>query len=156
MSTRSELELAIPHLLRAREVAEFWNHPVAIVARLDLIKRAACNMRKQLLPQKEGARSMSVLTVFSDIEKRAGADAVPITPQPPEPEPHEERKHHDAGDSCLMVVIPEHQQPIACQPVLEVCGDWADVWVTSSSGYKERPMCAAHAHVVFAEWMVGI
>jgi hypothetical protein len=72
------------------------------------------------------------------------------------------------SDSALFEVIPEDELPIDCCPASgEVCktvgsvpNSWtttkAVVRVSASSGYERRPLCAAHAHVVFAEWMVGI
>jgi len=62
---------------------------------------------------------------------------------------------NDKGDAALFEVIPEDELPIDCHPILEKCAASAILKVTTSSGYERRPLCAAHAHVVFAEWMVG-
>ncbi len=63
---------------------------------------------------------------------------------------------NEHGDAALFEVIAEDEIPVDCSLVLETCDAPAVVRVTSSSGYERRPLCAAHAHVVFAEWMVGI
>jgi hypothetical protein len=64
-------------------------------------------------------------------------------------------RHEEQGDCLLVSIIPEHELPQNCDPVLEHCGIPAAVYVTSSSGYVRRPLCHGHAHVVFAEWMVA-
>jgi excisionase family DNA binding protein len=65
--------------------------------------------------------------------------------------------HMVTGDDSIFVeLIPDDKLPIDCGAPLERCAATAAVWVTSSSGYQRRPMCVGHAHVVFAEWMVGI
>jgi hypothetical protein len=88
---------------------------------------------------------------ISDIERRAGADMVPlVSTEDISP------RALKFGDHLLASVIPEDRLPIDCNPVLEKCASPASVYVTSSSGYEQRPLCAGHAHVVFAEWMVGI
>jgi excisionase family DNA binding protein len=61
-----------------------------------------------------------------------------------------------SSDSILVELVPEDELPIDCAAPLERCAATAAVWVTSSSGYQRRPMCLWHAHVVFAEWCVGI
>jgi hypothetical protein len=48
----AELELAIVHLLRAKELAQFYNHSAETIQRLDLLKRAAANLRAQMLRKK--------------------------------------------------------------------------------------------------------
>lgn len=65
---------------------------------------------------------------------------------------------HKPGTSnaSLFELIPENELPIDCAALLERCAATASVRVTTSSGYERRPLCAGHAHVVFAEWMVGI
>ena len=45
----AELELAISHLLRAKELAPMFTYPQEIVERIDLIKRATANVRQQAL-----------------------------------------------------------------------------------------------------------
>jgi hypothetical protein len=43
----SELELAIAHLLRAKELAEFCGFPEELIQRIDLLKRAVAKVRNQ-------------------------------------------------------------------------------------------------------------
>jgi hypothetical protein len=54
-TTRAELELAMTHLLRAKELAIFWGHPDELVKQIDLIKRAASNVHAKLSPRKKAA-----------------------------------------------------------------------------------------------------
>jgi hypothetical protein len=61
------------------------------------------------------------------------------------------------ADAALFELIPEDECPIDCSPAqAERCAAVAVVRATTSSGYERRPLCGAHAHVVFADWMVGI
>ena len=61
------------------------------------------------------------------------------------------------SDAVLFELIPEEECPIDCSPAqAERCAAVAVVRATTSSGYERRPLCGAHAHVVFADWMVGI
>ncbi len=45
----AELELAISHLVRAKELAPMFAYPPEIIDRIDLIKRATANVRQQAL-----------------------------------------------------------------------------------------------------------
>ena len=80
-------------------------------------------------------------------ERCAGLDMVPET---------DGLTKTQSSDSIFVELIPDDKLPIDCGAPLERCAATAAVWVTSSSGYQRRPMCVGHAHVVFAEWMVGI
>jgi hypothetical protein len=55
VSAAQELELAITHLLRARELAQFFGHPEEMVKRIDLVKRATAKVRAQLMAGKQAA-----------------------------------------------------------------------------------------------------
>jgi hypothetical protein len=55
MSAAQELELAITHLLRAKEFAQFYGQPQEIVQRIDLVKRATAKVRAQLMAGKQAA-----------------------------------------------------------------------------------------------------
>jgi len=48
MTTLSQLENAISHLLRAKELAEFYHWPQSFVDRIDLLMRGTVNTRDQL------------------------------------------------------------------------------------------------------------
>jgi hypothetical protein len=48
MSISAELDCALAYLLRMKELAEFFNYPKEQQKRIDLIFRAACNLKKQL------------------------------------------------------------------------------------------------------------
>ena len=48
MTGRAELELAIAHLMRARELAAFFQWPEEQQKRIDLLFRGACDLRKKL------------------------------------------------------------------------------------------------------------
>jgi hypothetical protein len=61
-----------------------------------------------------------------------------------------------SNDAALFEIIPDDELPIHCAAPLERCPETAAVRATTSSGYERRPLCRGHAHVVFAEWMVGI
>jgi hypothetical protein len=52
-TTSAELQLAIAHLLRAKELAMFYGHQEERVKEIDLIKRAACNVHEKLQPRKK-------------------------------------------------------------------------------------------------------
>lgn len=47
-TTKAELELAFTHLLRAAELAKFFQHSPELVDRIELLKRAAARVRKDL------------------------------------------------------------------------------------------------------------
>lgn len=64
--------------------------------------------------------------------------------------------HKPGHESALFELIPADELPIDCAALFELCAATAVVRATTSSGYERRPLCGAHAHVVFAEWMVGI
>jgi hypothetical protein len=51
MTGHSELELAIAHLLRAKELAEFFHWPEEQQKRIDLLFRGACDLKRQLSQQ---------------------------------------------------------------------------------------------------------
>jgi hypothetical protein len=52
-TTHAELELAITHLIRAKELAMFFGHEEARVKEIDLLKRAAWNVHQKLKPRKK-------------------------------------------------------------------------------------------------------
>jgi hypothetical protein len=43
-----ELELAVTHLLWAKELAQLFSHPTEAVQRIDLIKRATAKVRAEI------------------------------------------------------------------------------------------------------------
>jgi hypothetical protein len=47
-TTMAELELALTHLLRAAELARFFQHSPEVVQRIDVLKRATAKVRKEL------------------------------------------------------------------------------------------------------------
>jgi hypothetical protein len=47
-TTKAELELAFVHLLRAAELARFFQHSQELVERIELLKRATVRVRKEL------------------------------------------------------------------------------------------------------------
>lgn len=49
MTTLPELELAITHLVRAKELAMFYHWPQETIDRIDLLKRGACNLRDAMV-----------------------------------------------------------------------------------------------------------
>jgi hypothetical protein len=68
-----------------------------------------------------------------------------------------ELRHPVGADAALFEIIHEDELPIDCSPAqADRCAMTAVVIVSASSGYERRPLCANHAHVAFAEWMVGI
>ena len=54
-TTRAELELALSHLLRAKELAMVFGHSPEDVQRIDLIRRATANLYAKLSPRKKAA-----------------------------------------------------------------------------------------------------
>ena len=51
MTTLSQLENAIHHLLRAKELAEFYHWPKSFIDRIDLLMRGTIKTRDQLREQ---------------------------------------------------------------------------------------------------------
>ena len=48
MTVSAELELALAHLLRAKELAQFYTLPEDQQQKIDLLKRATAKVRKQV------------------------------------------------------------------------------------------------------------
>lgn len=48
MTGHAELELAIAHLLRTKELAAFFGWPEEHQKRIDLLFRGACDLKKQI------------------------------------------------------------------------------------------------------------
>jgi hypothetical protein len=67
--------------------------------------------------------------------------------------------HKPGSDAALFEIIAEDEVnrcPPGCNAPLERCTQPAVVRATTSSGYERRPLCSGHAHVIFAEWMMGL
>jgi hypothetical protein len=51
----TEMELALAHLMRAKELAQFFGHEQELIERIDLLRRATIKVRGQLTDARKKA-----------------------------------------------------------------------------------------------------